>query len=44
MDPQGRMEVRTLSGDRGKFKDDTMPKPGVGASAGTVGLVRPSQN
>jgi hypothetical protein len=43
MDAQGRMEVRTVSGDRGKFKDDA-PKPGVGA-AGAVGLLqRPPQN
>jgi hypothetical protein len=42
MDPQGRMEIRTLAGDRNRFKDE--PKPGVGASAGTVGLLRSNQN
>jgi len=42
MDPQGRMEIRTLAGDRNRFKEE--PKPGVGASAGTVGLLRSNQN
>jgi hypothetical protein len=36
MDPQGRMEVRTVIGDRNKFKDDAKP---VG---GAVGLARPN--
>ncbi|HEV8378410.1 MAG TPA: hypothetical protein VGP99_06135, partial [Tepidisphaeraceae bacterium] len=37
MDPQGRMEMRTLAGDRLRFKDDATPKP---VAAGQVGMVR----
>jgi hypothetical protein len=37
MDPQGRMEMRTLAGDRLRFKDDAAPKP---VAAGQVGMVR----
>ncbi len=46
MDAEGRMEVRTVAGDRGKFKDEpATPKPGVGAAGTSVGLLpRQPQN
>ncbi len=41
MDAQGRMETRTVIGDRGKFKDDSTVKPtAAGPGNTTVGLVR----
>jgi hypothetical protein len=45
MDAQGRMETRTVNGDRGKFKDDTAPKPTAGGPGGNaVGLLQRPQN
>jgi hypothetical protein len=42
MDPQGRMEVRTLAGDRNKFKDEPAK---AGAAGQQVGMAtRPPQN
>jgi len=41
MDPAGRMEVRTLAGDRNKFKDEPA-KAGAGAAVGVVGLRNPN--
>ncbi|HEV8290850.1 MAG TPA: hypothetical protein VGP94_02970 [Tepidisphaeraceae bacterium] len=38
MDPQGRMEVRTVSGDRNKFKDEPA-KTGAAAAGTSVGLL-----
>jgi len=43
MDNQGRMETRTVAGDRGKFKDETKPTAG-GTGNTTVGLVQRQQN
>jgi hypothetical protein len=40
MDPQGRLEVRTVSGDRNRFREETPAKP----VAGAVGVARPNQN
>lgn len=43
MDSEGRMEVRTVAGDRNRFKEET-PKANAAAAANQVGMVRQPQN